>query len=716
MPTPSKRKPNLLAKETSPYLLQHAYNPVEWYPWSDLAFEKARNEQKPIFLSVGYSTCHWCHVMERESFENDAIAEILNRSFVPVKVDREERPDIDKLYMTYVQSITGGGGWPMSVWLTSDLEPFYGGTYFPPKDRYGRPGFLSLLLSIEQAWKDDRNRLLSVAAGMSTRLETLSLHKPDEVPVDKGVFDLAAKTFAEMFDKENGGFGNAPKFPQPSILEFLLTYSYYTGNQEALEMVLFTIRKMAAGGIHDQLSIKNHGGGGFARYSTDERWHVPHFEKMLYDNAQLVVVAIEAYQITGKNLYADLADDILNYVLCDMTDNDGGFYSAEDADSFPDKTSNIKNEGAFYVWSRKEIAEVLDPLATNIFCFIYGVENNGNVLDDPHVEFTGQNILFIKNTPTVAAEKFSIPLATIDKLMVETRKKLFHARNKRPRPHLDDKILTSWNGLMISALSKASSALQNQHYLDAALKAAEFILENLYNGSEGRLLRRYCKGKAGIEGKADDYAFFIQGLLDLYEASSEYRYLSHANKLMEKQVELFFDNESGGFFNAASDDPSIPIRMKEDYDGAEPSPNSINALSLYRLADMIGREDLREIADKTIAYFSKVLNESGRTLPFMLKVTMLPWYGTRQIMLTGHRQSETMKSFENILGGMYLPDTFVVHASDSHAGNHPFLKKVTSQTAGTAAYVCAHQTCSLPVSESKSLEELLRKTKPSMKK
>ena len=712
----SQRKPNLLAKETSPYLLQHAYNPVEWYPWGTLALEKARTEQKPVFLSVGYSTCHWCHVMEQESFENDAIAALLNRAFIPVKVDREERPDIDKLYMTYVQATTGSGGWPMSVWLTPELQPFFGGTYFPPEDRYGKPGFRSLLLSIERAWNEDRDRLMFAAKGMKDRLAALSLHKPEAIPLDENVFHHAAETFAGIFDKEDGGFGNAPKFPQPSILEFLLAYSYYTGNNEARDMALFTLRKMASGGIHDHLGIKYQGGGGFARYSTDERWHVPHFEKMLYDNAQLAVLATEAFQITGEHLYANIAEDILNYVLYDMTDRSGGFFSAEDADSFPDKNSERKKEGCFYVWTHKQIKNTLDPLESDIFFYIHGIEPEGNVRDDFHGEFTGQNILFIRNNIEAAAEKFSLPYETVRELTNGAREKLFHVRNGRPRPDLDDKILTSWNGLMVSALSKASTALQNTAYLEAAIEAADFILVNLYNSSEGTLFRRYRNGQAGIEGKADDYAFFIQGLLDLYETSTEYRYMSYAVMLMEKQIELFFDKKSGGFFNARSDDTSVPLRMKEDYDGAEPSSNSINALNLYRFADMMDREDFREIADKTIAYFSKVLSENGRQLPCMLKAAMLPHYGTRQVILTGDRQSEKLKSLRNSLGKMYLPDTFILHASDNKEENSSFLKRIATQTVRPAAYVCAHQTCSLPVSEKNDLEKLLHETKAVQKK
>lgn len=710
----SGRKPNLLIKETSPYLLQHAYNPVEWYPWGTAAFEKARSEQKPVFLSVGYSTCHWCHVMERESFENETVAALLNKAFIPIKVDREERPDIDRLYMTYVQATTGGGGWPMSVWLTPELKPFFGGTYFPPEDRYGRPGFRSLLVSIERAWKQDRDKVMHAAEGMIKQLEALSLHKSEETPLQKQVFHDAARVFAGQFDGTYGGFGNAPKFPQPSILEFLLAYSYYTGNHESREMVFFTLRKMASGGIHDLLGVEDQGGGGFARYSTDERWHVPHFEKMLYDNAQLAVVATEAFQITGESNYADLAKDILNYVLCDMTDTSGGFFSAEDADSFPDSTSKRKKEGGFYVWTQKEIEMILEPLERDIFCYIHGVEPGGNVTDDPHGEFTGQNILYIRHGIEAAALKFSLPVETVRKVVAGARKKLFKARAAKPRPDLDDKILTSWNGLMISAFSRASTALQTQHYLKAAVKAADFILATLYRKTDGRLLRRYRNGEAGIEGKADDYAFFIQGLLDLYEASFESRYLNLAVTLMDKQIELFFDNESGGFFNAASDDRSIPLRMKEDYDGAEPSANSINVISLYRLADMTDRDDFRQKADKTIGYFSTVLRENAPQLPCMLKAAMLPHYGTRQVILAGGLENEKMKEFRKTLGRMYLPDTAIIHASGERNEATPtfFQKSLARKSATPAAYVCANHTCQLPATDGESLGKLLHETLP----
>jgi len=703
-----KPRPNLLAEETSPYLLQHAYNPVAWFPWGENAFEKARKENKPVFLSVGYSTCHWCHVMERESFENEAIANLLNRAFVPVKVDREERPDIDRLYMTYVQATTGSGGWPMSVWLTPDLKPFFGGSYFPPEDRYGKPGFHSLLLSIERAWKEDRKNLVLAADDMLRQLEHLSCQIPDNRSLTEQNFHDAAQQYSSMFDSDHGGFGSAPKFPQPSILEFLLSYSFHTGNTHAHEMVLFTLTKMAEGGIHDLLGVDGKGGGGFSRYATDDDWHVPHFEKMLYDNAQLAVVATEAFRLTGENSYADTVKDILNYVLCDMTDASGGFFSAEDADSFPDSTSTVKQEGGFYLWSFREIADLLEPLQADVFCYVYGVEKNGNVLYDPHGEFTGRNILLIKNQIEDAADQFSTSASAILELMTDARDKLFTARRERPRPDRDDKVLTSWNGLMISAFSRASAALGNSEYLEAAIKAADFIFGNLYRTDDGSLLRRYRKGKAGIDGKADDYAFLIQGLLDLYEASGIARYLTLAESLMDTQIALFFDDASGGFYNAASHDLSIPLRMKEDYDGAEPSPNSINVISLLRLADMTDRDDFRKTAEKTIAYFSKPLWENSGQLPHMLKAAMLMHYGTRQVVLAGDMNSDNMKALRNALGRTYLPDTSIIYASEEKTANTQFLKELALHVTEPTAYVCANHTCNLPVTDEKSLEKMLR--------
>ena len=444
---------NHLISEKSPYLQQHAHNPVDWYPWGEEAFEKARRESKAIFLSIGYSTCHWCHVMERESFESERIAEVLNRHFVSIKVDREERPDVDRIYMTFVQASTGSGGWPMSVFLTPDLRPFFGGPYFPPDNRYGRPGFQTLLERIADAWQNDRDRIVESGDKILEQLQDQVAHGHAAQALDKSILDGTYNYFRRSYDKTHGGFGSAPKFPRPVALEFLLRYYHHNRNDEALEMTLHTLRAMADGGMHDQL------GGGFHRYSVDERWFVSHFEKMLYDQAQLAITYLEAFQITRDPVYAGIARDIFEYVLRDMTSSEGGFYSAEDADSPLPENPAEKGEGAFYVWTRPEIDAILGHPAAAGFCRRYGVETDGNVADDPHGEFQGKNILYVHAAREPVDER-SVAL-------------LLAARSRRPRPHLDDKILTAWNGLMISAFTKGAQILDEPRYGEAARRAAD---------------------------------------------------------------------------------------------------------------------------------------------------------------------------------------------------------------------------------------------------
>jgi uncharacterized protein YyaL (SSP411 family) len=484
---------NRLANEKSPYLLQHAHNPVDWYAWGPEAFEKARAENKPIFLSIGYSTCHWCHVMERESFENDQIAALLNRDYVAIKVDREERPDVDRIYMTFVQATTGGGGWPMSVWLTPALQPFFGGTYFPPENRWGHPGFGSVLTQVATAWHNDPGQISDSARDVVEQLKKHVTVEPAHAGVafDKATVDSGFNIFRRTFDTSLGGFGGAPKFPRPSVHNFLLRYYARTSNQDALDMVLLTLREMAKGGMNDQL------GGGFHRYSVDERWFVPHFEKMLYDQAQLAISYLEAFQITAEAQYADTARAILDYVLRDMTDPQGGFYSAEDADSViaPDHP-DLKGEGAFYIWTTKEIQALLSPEAAEWFCYRYGVEADGNVENDPHGEFTGRNILYQAHTEEQTAERFEQPIEPVRAALQQAAGVLLQARSKRVRPHLDDKVLTSWNGLMISAFAMAGAVLEEPRYAGAARRAAEFLIAHLYDASTGVLLRRYRQGDA----------------------------------------------------------------------------------------------------------------------------------------------------------------------------------------------------------------------------
>ncbi|MEK7408970.1 MAG: thioredoxin domain-containing protein [Acidobacteriota bacterium] len=598
---------NRLIHEKSPYLLQHAHNPVDWYPWGDDAFRKAREEDKPVFLSVGYSTCHWCHVMERESFEDQEIAALLNRHFVSIKVDREERPDVDRIYMTFVQAATGSGGWPMSVFLTPELKPFLGGTYFPPDDRGGQLGLRYLLERIAEAWRLDREKIVASSSTVLKQLRRYAEAAPAAARLDELVLEAGFNVFRRGFDPLHGGFGGAPKFPQPSVLHFLFRYHHYRCNREALDMALATLLRMALGGIHDHL------GGGFHRYSVDERWFVPHFEKMLYDQAQLAIAYLEAFQVTGEQFYAEVARRTLDYVLRDLTHDEGGFYSAEDADSAIDPAHpGAKREGAFYVWTRTEIEQALGQPEGEWFCHHCGVAGKGNVHDDPHGEFAGQNILHEAREVEETAAHAGRPVEEVHAALREGRQKLLAERSKRMRPHRDDKILTAWNGLMISAFAKAGQVLEEPRYLEAARRARDFIVQHLSAGE--RLLRRYRDGEATIPAFLDDYAFFVQGLLDLHEAHDQ----DLAVKLTETQIELFEDKENGGFFSTAAGDGNLVLRMKDDHDGAEPSGNSVAVLNLLRLAEMTGRQDFRQAAERTLGAFAWRLSNAPESLPAML--------------------------------------------------------------------------------------------------
>src|SRR6266850_1750364 len=574
---------NRLAHEKSPYLLQHAHNPVDWYPWGEEAFAKARRENKPIFLSVGYSTCHWCHVMAHESFENEEVAAIMNREFVNIKVDREERPDVDRVYMTFVQATTGGGGWPMSVWLTSDLKPFVGGTYFPPEERYGQPAFKKVLERIATAWKEDHDKIVEQGSKIVETLRESQSAAPGEGKIDGSVADAAYRQIDRSHDPKEGGFGNAPKFPRPVTLNFLTRFyardPKSDSGKHALDMALFTLRKMAAGGMHDHI------GGGFHRYSVDRYWHVPHFEKMLYDQAQLAVAYLDAFQIARNRQYESVARDILDYVGRDMTSKEGGFFSAEDADSpvaaGADRGHAETKEGAFYIWTKKEIDDALGDIA-EIFAFHYGVQPHGNAPEgsDPQDEFRGKNILIERHTIAETAMHFEKREDDVRESLARSREKLLSIRVKRPRPHLDDKIIAAWNGLMISAYARAAQVLDEPRYLEAATRAAKFLRANLYDEKSKLLFRNYRDGRSDIEGFADDYAFMIQGALDLYEASFEIEWLKFAIELQETQDRLFFDEKAGGYFSTSGKDKSVVLRMKDDNDSAEPAASSIAALNL----------------------------------------------------------------------------------------------------------------------------------------
>jgi len=712
-PTPAPPEhTNRLAHEKSPYLLQHAHNPVDWYPWGEEAFAKARRENKPIFLSVGYSTCHWCHVMAHESFESEEVAAIMNREFVNIKVDREERPDVDRVYMTFVQATTGGGGWPMSVWLTPDLKPFVGGTYFPPEDRYGQPGFKKVLERIAAAWKQGHDKIAEQGGRIVAALRESQAGAAGESKIDAKILDAAYEQIASSYDPKEGGFGNAPKFPRPVTLNFLTRFYERCPSSEsgkrALEMDLFTLRKMAAGGMHD------HPGGGFHRYSVDRYWHVPHFEKMLYDQAQLAVAYLDAFQITQDRQYESVARDILEYVARDMTSKDGGFFSAEDADSLFEHGKPEHGEGAFYIWRKKEIDAVLGD-AADIFDFHYGVQSHGNAPEgsDPQDEFRGKNIWIERHAIAETSQQFKKSEDEVRQSLRRSCDKLFSSRAKRPRPHLDDKIIAAWNGLMISAYAHAAQVLNESHYPEIATRAANFIRKQLWDDSRRILFRSYREGRGDIEGFADDYAFVIQGLLDLYEASFDVEWLKFATQLQETQDGLFIDGKNGGYFSTSGKDKSVFIRMKDDNDSAEPASSSIAALNLLRLAQFRDDKQLEDRAKKTIDAFAPTLSHFASAMPQMLVALDFSVSKPRQIVVAGRKDAPDTKALLTEVRRHFLPNTILLLA-DGAEGQKYLGEKIEAIRAMSmvdgkpAAYVCENFTCKAPVTDSKQLAELLK--------
>jgi len=622
-PKESQDYQNQLQYSNSPYLLQHADNPVDWYPWSEEAFQKAEDENKPIFLSVGYSTCYWCHVMERKVFVNDEIASKMNEYFVNIKVDREQRPDVDRVYMNAVRAMTGGGGWPMSVFLTPDLKPFFGATYIPP---YGRQtdngqrstGFNQLTDRINSVWQNQRQQVLQQADKVTQHIRETASPDLESQEVSSSVFETAFSTISGRYDSEHGGFGNAPKFPRPSNLDFLLGYHRDSGNQKALEMVTFTLRKMSAGGMYDHI------GEGFHRYSTDGQWRVPHFEKMLYDQAQLVNTYLEAFKITGDQQYAKVARKVLDFVDRTFYNPEGGFYSALNAESHPpENPEGEEEEGAFYVWKKSQIDEALPDQQAEIFNYVYGVEADGNALQDPHNVFTGKNILYKAHEVSEAAEQFDLSEDKVGQLLEKTKQTLFDIRNERPEPFLDDKIVLSWNGLMISAYANAYNVLGDQQYKEHATKSVQLLIDKLFNPETGQFKRTYRDGKAEFAANMEDYAYLVKGLLDLYEATENQQWLDYAKQFTDTQIELFYDTENGAFYDTRMEDKNLLIRTKESYDGARPSGNSVAINNLVRLADLTGNTGYDEKATESIQYFGSLLNQRPSGMPKMLQGLLL---------------------------------------------------------------------------------------------
>ena len=684
-----KNHTNRLIRESSPYLLQHAHNPVDWYPWSGEAFEKAKKEDKPVFLSIGYSTCHWCHVMERESFEDEKIAEIMNEYFVSIKVDREQRPDVDEIYMNAVVMMTGSGGWPLSVFLTPDGKPFYGGTYFPPRDAFGRPGFERVLLSIADAWKNRRQELLGSATKMSELLQSpaVSTGKSNLSPE---ILDRAFASFQNSFDPVNGGFGAAPKFPQPVNLSMLLSYWHRTAESHALKMVEKTLDSMAAGGIYDHI------GGGFHRYSTDARWLVPHFEKMLYDQALLSKVYIQAYQITKKEKYAQIAREIFDYVLRDMTAPAGGFYSAEDADS-------EGKEATFYLWGPEQVDSVLDEEQARLFKAYYGVSNKGNFEE-------GKTILNISASIKELEEKFQKDGAELEKILSAARAKIFQQREKRTRPHQDEKIITAWNGLMISSLAYGGAVLEQEKYIEAAGRSAEFILSTLRQN--GRLMR-YCRdGHVVQKAFLDDYAFTAMALLDLYEATFDVKWLIEAKALTEQMIELFADMHNGGFFLTGNDGEKLIARTKPGTDGVIPSGNSVAALVLLKLGRFTMDEHFTEQGGKVLEAFSQQLQRAPAYSSAMLRALGFRLGPAQEIIIAGDADKPDVKKMLKLVHGTFLSNAVVLlhepEKADSTLYNIvPFIKNQTAAGDKATAYVCENYACKEPINNIDEFEKLI---------
>jgi uncharacterized protein len=594
--------PNRLISEKSPYLLQHAYHPVDWYPWGQEAFDKAERDNKPVFLSIGYSTCHWCHVMEKESFEDKQVAGLMNEAFVSIKVDREERPDIDNVYMTVCQLMAGNGGWPLTIIMAPDKQPFFAGTYFPKETSFGRIGMVDLILRVKNMWEADRPKLLQLSDEVTAQLRRENTTEPQEP--EEAALHKAFEQLKQLFDHENGGFSQAPKFPTPHILLFLLRYGRRTGNQEAMQMVIKTLDAMRDGGIYD------HVGFGFHRYSTDARWLVPHFEKMLYDQAMLCIAYTEAFQTTGNMDYQKTAEDILSYILRDMTSPESGFYSAEDADSEGE-------EGKFYVWTYDEIFRALSPEDAAIVCAVFHVQKEGNFPGQATDQNSGTNILHRKGRNHEAKGGGNLPDAEDEQRTNIALARLFAVRELRIHPDKDDKILTDWNGLMITVFATAAQVFQRPEYADAAAKAADFILARLRT-PDGRLLHRYRDAEASLPAYADDYAFFISGLIELHLAAREPRYLEEALLLNSIFIRHFWDNDHGGFFFTADDGEKLLVRKKEIYDGAIPSGNSMALLNLVRLARITGDPDIAEMAAKTARSFYAAVRQAPTAYTYFL--------------------------------------------------------------------------------------------------
>ncbi|WP_235284335.1 thioredoxin domain-containing protein [Methanosarcina mazei] len=689
-----QKKPNRLINEKSPYLLQHAYNPVDWYPWGEEAFEKARKENKPVFLSIGYSTCHWCHVMAHESFEDEEVAGLMNEAFVSIKVDREERPDIDNIYMTVCQIILGRGGWPLNIIMTPGKKPFFAGTYIPKKSRFNQTGMLELVPRIKEIWEKQHEEVLDSAEKITITIQNMIKESSGE-GLEEEIIEEAYDEMLNSFDTEYGGFEGAPKFPTPHRISFLLRYWRRSGNPEALHMVEHTLDNMRSGGIYDHL------GSGFHRYSTDSMWLLPHFEKMLYDQALTAIAYIEAYQVIGKDLYKETAEGILDYVLRDLTSPEGGFYCGEDADV-------EREEGKYYLWTLEEIRSILDPEDSELIIKMFNLREEGNFEEEIRGRETGTNLFYMARSPGSLAAKMKIPVEEVEKKVKAAREKLLKARYERKRPSLDDKILTDWNGLMIAAFAKGYQVFGEQRYLKAAEKAADFILMALYSPGDG-LLHRYRDGVAGISGTSDDYAFLIHGLLELYEAGFKMRYLKAAVSLNSELLECFWDPVNGGLYFTANDSEALIFRKKEFMDSAIPTGNSFEMLNLLRLSRIIADPGLEETADKLERAFSKQIMKAPSGYTQFLSAFDFRLGPSYEVIISGKAEASDTEQMLKELWSYFVPNKVLIFRPEREKPEITELAKYTEEQVpieGKAtAYVCQNYECQLPTTE---IREMLR--------
>lgn len=698
-------KANNLLNEKSPYLLQHAYNPVDWYPWNDEAISKAKSENKPIFLSIGYSSCYWCHVMEREVFENESIAKRMNEYFVNIKVDREERPDLDRIYMTALQAMTGSGGWPMSMFLTPNFKPFYGATYIPPRAKYGRSGFEDVIEQIHIAWTERSKDVIKSSDDITEHLQKFILNsEKSKYELSEEIINNAFRKTIEYYDEEFGGFGKGNKFPRPSVFNFLLTYYYFKKDFKALDIVTYTLKKMHDGGMYDHL------GGGFHRYSVDHFWRVPHFEKMLYDQAQLICTYLDTFLITRNKFFLETAEDVLKYVIDNLKNPEGGFYSAEDAESLPSRNAKLKEEGAFYLWTSDELQKILGAEDYAIFKHYFGIQNHGNTVNDPHGVFGRKNVLFMENDEHDTAKKFGKTADDIKEIIDACKEKLIHERSKRPKPFLDNKILTSWNGLMIAALSKAFQVTGKREYLEAAKSAAEFILLKLYDKESRNLLHRFRENDSKFSGTLEDYAYFISGLLELYESDFGIKYLQISIELSKRADELFYDQKNGGFFDTDSREANIILKTKDIYDGAEPSGNSVQIMNLLRLGNITGDDELINKAEKSLILYSGDLERMPFSSPSMLCSLGFYLNSPKEIVITGKNGNEKFNTFLDLIHKTYMPNKVLMHANEELKKISEFISEISGDGNEDKVFVCENFKCNLPITELAALKKLLLKT------